>query len=197
MTEPTTDTDLPVMVCRECGGRPAGDGVLQCPEDQSWYVREKGLVRYKHDPLLGTALEGKYALTEVLGEGGFGLVYRAQQLAEGKGLREVAVKTIRSTGAVDSEEATGRFRREASAVARLNHPNVVQLYDFGVTEQGVIYMVLELVRGITLGDVFESRELFTPERVGRVFRQVLEGLAAAHDEGMVHRDLKPENIMLV
>ena len=183
--------------CRHCEGRPEGPDDLQCPNDQSWYVIEESFPRHKLDPLLGTALEDKYPLLEVLGEGGFGTVYRAKQLAEGKALREVAVKTVRSTGAVDSEEATGRFRREAAAIASLNHPNIVQLYDFGVTEQGVFYMVLELVSGATLGDTFDGRELFTPERVARVFRQVLEGLACAHDAGMVHRDLKPDNIMLV
>ncbi len=184
-------------ICRECDRRPDNPEELQCPDDQSWYVFEEGFARYKLDPLLGTALEDKYPLLEVLGEGGFGTVYRAKQLAEGRSLREVAVKTVRATGAVDSEEATGRFRREAAAIAKLNHPNVVQLYDFGVTEQGIFYMVLELVAGATLGDTFDGRDLFTPERVARVFKQVLEGLAAAHDAGLVHRDLKPDNIMLV
>jgi len=166
------------LVCRQCGGRSADEQDLNCPADGGWYVVEDGLARHNLDPFLGSALDGKYPLIKVLGEGGFGTVYLARQLAEGKALRDVAVKTVRTGGAVDREEATGRFRREAAAIARLNHPNIVQLYDFGVTDDGVFYMVLELVQGRTLSDAFEGRELFTPERIGRIFRQVLQGLAA-------------------
>ena len=184
-------------VCHRCGRIPAGPDEHLCPEDGLWYVDRRSHERYSRDPLLGVALASKYALVQVLGEGGFGIVYRARQLAEGRVLRDVAVKVVRPGGDLQNEEATGRFRREAEAIARLNHPNIVQLYDFGVEDASTFYMVLEFVAGRTLADVFAEEEPFTPDRVLRVFRQVLQALAAAHGAGMVHRDLKPENIMLV
>ena len=93
------------------------------------------------------ALADNYPLLRILGEGGFGTVYLGQQLAEGRVLREVAIKVIRSGTSTGVEEATARFRREAEAIARLNHPNIVQLYDFGVAGESTFYMVLERVQG--------------------------------------------------
>jgi len=169
----------------------------RCPRDGQWYVDRASHESYPNDPLLGADIEGKYPLVEVLGEGGFGVVYRALQLSDGRALREVAVKIVRTGGARSTEESVGRFRREAEAIARLNHPNIVQLYDSGVTQGGTFYMVLELVRGRTLSQVFFAEEPFAPDRVLRLFRQLLQALAAAHEAGMVHRDLKPDNVMLV
>jgi serine/threonine-protein kinase len=89
-----------------------------------------------------------------------------------------------------------RFLREARAIARLNHRNVVQLYDFGLQGAGGFYMVMELVAGRTLAAAIRQGETFDVERIGTIFEQVLEGMAVFHEAGLVHRDLKPENIML-
>jgi len=184
-------------VCHRCGRVPDSASDERCPDDGLWYVDRRTHERYSRDPLLGVQLADKYALVEVLGEGGFGIVYRGRQLAEGRVLRDVAVKVVRPGGDLQSDESVGRFRREAEAIARLNHPNIVQLYDFGVEDGNTFYMVLELVDGRTLAQVFADEEPFTPDRVLVVFRQVLQALSAAHSAGMVHRDLKPENIMLL
>ena len=192
-----TGAVVPYPICHRCGGVPSDPDQTRCPHDGQWYVDRGSHESYPNDPLLGAEIAGKYPLVEVLGEGGFGVVYRALQLSDGRALREVAVKIVRTGGARSTEESVGRFRREAEAIARLNHPNIVQLYDSGVTPGGTFYMVLELVRGRTLAEVFRAQEPFSPDRVQRLFRQLLQALFAAHEAGMVHRDLKPDNIMLV
>ena len=130
------------MVCHRCGNARAESSAVRCEECDVWFVSADAHTKYPRDQLLGEAIAGKYPLVDILGEGGFGTVYRARQLADGKSLRDVAVKVVKRSGAVGDEEATGRFRREAQAIARLNHPNIVQLYDFGVEDDGTFYMVL-------------------------------------------------------
>jgi serine/threonine protein kinase len=138
---------------------------------------------------------GKYRVLEPLGRGGMARVYRAYhpQLD-----RYVAIKVLRSD-LVDDEDFLARFRREAQAVAALRHPNIVQVYDFDV-EQGVSYMVMELLEGDTLKarlNDYRVRDEGMPwgDSV-RITLDVLDGLAYANSEGMTHRDVKPANILL-
>jgi serine/threonine protein kinase len=138
---------------------------------------------------------GKYRILEPLGRGGMAQVYKAYhpQLD-----RYVAIKILRSD-LVEEAEFLSRFRREARAVAALRHPHIVQIYDFDVQDD-LYYMVMELLEGNTLKaylNAMRVRGEFLPvgETV-RIFRDVLEGLSYAHNEGIIHRDLKPANIML-
>jgi serine/threonine-protein kinase len=140
----------------------------------------------------GQVVAGRYELVELLGQGGHGAVYRAiQRPLE----REVAIKVI-LVEALFSDGMLERFTREAALVQRLEHPNTVRLYDFGTTEQGLPYIVFELLRGRTLEQEI-ARGTLTPLRVGRVATQVLKSLMEAHALGIVHRDIKPSNVLLV
>jgi len=142
---------------------------------------------------LGTTIGGKYPILGLLGEGGMGAVYCSiQPIVE----REVAIKLVLPTGGAKRQLATERFFREAKAIAKLAHPAIVTLYDFGVEDDGTAYMVMELVRGQTLADAMAGGSLDSSELVG-ICLEVLEALEAAHAEELVHRDLKPENIMLL
>ncbi len=141
----------------------------------------------------GTVLDGRYRLGRLIGAGGMGKVYEAEHVHIG---RAVAVKILhpRLTGSrVDVE----RFQREARIAVRLSSPHVVEMIDFGRTPRDQLYLVMELLRGESLGAQLEREGRFQPEHVTALMRQLLAGLAAAHDAGIVHRDLKPENLWLV
>ena len=132
---------------------------------------------------------GPYEIRSALGAGGMGEVYRAH---DSRLHREVALKILREADA--SPDLRSRFEREARAVAALNHPNIVAVYDFGV-ESGQQYIVSELVEGESLRALLRGEPL-PVRRLVEIATQVADGLAAAHAAGVVHRDLKPENIML-
>ena len=138
---------------------------------------------------------GHYRLITKLGEGGMGEVWRArhQLLA-----RPCAVKLIRPDrlGAGGRDVALERFRLEARAIARLSSPNTVRLYDFGVSESGSLYFVMELLRGLDLFALVKSIGPLPPERVVYVLRQACRSLAEAHEAGLLHRDVKPHNLFL-
>ena len=138
---------------------------------------------------------GHYRLLEKLGEGGMGEVWRArhQLLA-----RPCAVKLIRPDrlGGRDREAAVERFRLEARSIARLTSPNTVRLYDFGVSESGSLYFVMELLRGLDLFALVKDFGPLPPERVVSVLRQACRSLGEAHEAGLLHRDVKPANLFL-
>ncbi len=180
-------------VCHHCGYvRPAGATEVSCPNDETWLIEEREHLDARRDPLLGRTVGGRYPLLGVLGSGAMGTVYRSvQPLVE----RPVAVKVV--AAAPDGTSLTDkRFLREAKAVASLDHPAIVTLYDFGVDPDGTAYMVMEQVRGSTLA--FElDRGRFPPRLYVDLLLEVLGALQAAHAHGLVHRDLKPENVMVL
>jgi len=133
---------------------------------------------------------GPYEIASPLGVGGMGEVYRAHDARLG---RDVALKILRKESAQDPERRD-RFEREARAVAALNHPNIVGVYDFGI-EDGQQYIVSELIEGESLRSLLTGKAVPVRKLVD-VGAQIADGLAAAHAAGIVHRDLKPENIML-
>jgi predicted Ser/Thr protein kinase len=137
----------------------------------------------------GTLL-GRYRMIEQLGAGGMGVVYRAQ---DEKLDRVVAVKVV-APGVLTSNDARDRFRREALALARLNHPHIAALYDVG-EQDGVDYIVMECVQGQSLRTALQGGPLTVVEAT-RILLQVAEALEEAHAQGVVHRDLKPANVMI-
>ena len=143
-------------------------------------------------PAEGDVISGKYRLEEVLGRGGFGIVFRATHLEMD---RSVALKTLlpQSLGDV---AAADRFRREAVLASSLTHPNSITLFDYGQTEDGLLYLVMELLRGQTLKHYLRDTGVVDPARARNITVQVLKSLSEAHDLGIVHLDLKPENIFL-
>jgi eukaryotic-like serine/threonine-protein kinase len=141
-------------------------------------------------PLAANARLGNYEIKSVLGVGGMGEVYRAR---DSRLNRDVAIKVLREEVAA-SADLRSRFEREARAVAALNHPNIVAVYDIGV-EAGQQYIVSELVEGESLRSLLTGKPI-PSRKLLEIATQVADGLAAAHTAGIVHRDLKPENIML-
>jgi serine/threonine-protein kinase len=134
----------------------------------------------------------RYRVDAVLATGGMGAVYRA---TDTRLSRAVAVKVILPELG-QNQTQVARFEREAVASARLSHPGIVQVHDFGKTDDGIAYLVMELVEGRTLADVLDDGKLPAPRAVELV-DQALVALAAAHAAGIVHRDLKPGNLMVV
>ena len=144
------------------------------------------------DPLIGRVFDGKYRLDERLGGGGMGTVYRATHLLIE---RAVAVKVL-SQRFVGDETAQQRFRREARASGRMQHPNAVMVNDFGATDDGWLYIVMELLEGQTLRDLLAHEAPLDPARSVSLMLQACAAVGAAHDAGLIHRDLKPANIFI-
>ena len=137
---------------------------------------------------------GRYQIQGVLGKGAMGMVYDARDPVLN---RRVAIKTI-LTGQLDEETArlySKRFEREVRAVARLNHRNIVQVYDFG-TEGDVAYIVMEYIQGKELKHHFDANERFDLNKTFRLMIELLDALEFAHEAGIIHRDIKPANIMV-
>jgi len=140
---------------------------------------------------VGSIVDSKYKIVSLLGEGGMGIVFRVVHLSLKK---EMALKTFRS----DEVEADAweRFEREARAIGRLTHPNIVQVFDFGNTEQKFPYYTMELLVGKSLGQIIESQERLSFSQALPIFVQAADALAHAHRQGIVHRDIKPANIFV-
>jgi len=141
---------------------------------------------------VGLVVQDRYRLVAVRGHGGVGEVYEADDLRTG---RKVAVKTM-LPWAQRSPEVVRRFEREARAGNALDHPNIVDVSDMGNLDDGSLFLVMELVRGVDVADLLEHGQL-APRRALAIARQTLTGLAYAHGRGFVHRDLKPANLMIV
>ncbi len=144
------------------------------------------------DRLVGTTLAGKYRLEELLGEGAMGRVYRARHV----GLdRPVAIKVLheRLSG---EERVEKRFHREARAASRLSHPNSVQVLDFGATDEGILFIAMELLDGEDLQVILDHDAPLSPRRIASILGQALHALDEAHHVGIIHRDFKPENIVV-
>jgi serine/threonine-protein kinase len=136
-------------------------------------------------------LDGKYRLDQLIGKGGMGAVYEARDL---RLERFVALKIL--TGHRFGDEQTlRRFEREARAVAKLSHPRIVRVYDYGSVEGKAAYLVMERLHGQTLRAELNRAGVLTPGATAAVFDELLDGVSAAHSHGIVHRDLKPENIV--
>jgi len=140
--------------------------------------------------LVGTVIDGRYQLLSVLGEGGMGAVYRAQQ-PDGN---QVAVKMLHEE-LVEEQDQRERFEREARALFALQHPHVLQVHDFGI-HQGVPYLVMELLEGTSLDQLVEEEGPLEPWRALHLAKQTARGLAFAHGKAVLHRDLKTENVFV-
>ncbi len=147
----------------------------------------------KPDALIGRVFAGRYTIESKLGAGGFGSVYRARQHSVD---RLVALKVIRGHLA-DDPGIVKRFHREMKATARIEHPNTIRVYDFGHTDDGELFLAMELLDGDTLTGALKKAGPMPAQRVAAIGAQIAEALNAAHSEGIVHRDLKPDNVILM
>jgi serine/threonine-protein kinase len=143
------------------------------------------------DPRLGTLIAGRYVIEEVVGEGGMATVYRARHKLTDK---QVAVKVMNPLLATDPV-VRERFRREARSAQKLAHPNIIEIFDQGDTEDGTAYLVMELLQGESLAVVIAKGPLDV-DRAINIMIQIARGVARAHDLEIIHRDIKPENIFL-
>jgi serine/threonine-protein kinase len=136
---------------------------------------------------------GRYRLLERIAGGGMGEVFRAEHLELG---RPFALKVMRRELSLDPD-FVARFKREAVAASRIGHPNIIDIVDFGQTDDGRFYFAMELLDGLTLGALVQREGALAPARAVRYALQVAQAVAAAHHLGVVHRDLKPDNVMVV
>ncbi len=140
----------------------------------------------------GNLFESKYRIMRPLGAGSFALVVHARhEVME----RDVALKFLKPKVVASNPEVSERFIKEVQIASRLKHPNVVAIYDFGETDDGIYYMVQEFVDGVTVDALLPEGRPLEPERVISFCRQALSCLAEAHSHGIIHRDLKPSNLM--
>jgi len=144
-------------------------------------------------PNVGMIIDKKYRLESKLGEGGMGSVFRARRLFIDD---FVAIKFVRPE-VLTNPEFRERFYQEARVAARIKHPNVVTVYDFGETPDGMLYLVMEFLEGLSLGELLKKKGAFALDHVIEVGLQIGEALHCMHENNVIHRDLKPDNIMLV
>ncbi|MCA9522007.1 MAG: serine/threonine protein kinase [Myxococcales bacterium] len=153
--------------------------------------RERAKV--SRDPLIGRVIANRFTITSKIGAGGMGAVYKARQ----KGMdRHVAIKVLLKEFA-SNETVVKRFHLEALAVSKLNHPNTISIYDFGQTDDGILYIAMEFLEGMSLENAIRSEHQLAVKRSLHILKQVCLSLTEAHAQGIVHRDLKPDNIFLV
>ncbi len=166
------------------------DEMLLCPADGT---------NTKHTLPGPCLLSGRYQLEKRLGRGAMGQVYLARD--QNLVTRRVAVKTVRPDILNDEDlqegEAIARFEREARAAASISHPNIVDVTDFGQSPEGVFFLVMEYVEGETLYQLLRREGTLNTHRTTALLRQIVAGVEAAHDEGILHRDLKPANIFIM
>ena len=174
-----------MKLCPKCGKEYA-DTTTLCPADGA-------VLQQSGDDLIGQTLADKYRVEERISEGGMGTVYRGTHILMDK---KVAIKVLRPSLAAD-DTIVARFSREAKAASRIAHPHALSVTDFGESENGVVFLVMEYLNGKTLKSEIRSGGPMALSRVVEIMRQVGGALDAAHAEGVVHRDLKSDNIMLM
>ncbi len=177
-----------MKVCPECAGGAYGSPVkcAECGHDLSEVGDLQG------DDIAGAVIERKYRLLECIGEGAMGWVYRGVHLALDS---SVAVKLMKPSAEQNSTNDK-RFAREARAASRLNNPHIISITDFGRTPGGILFIVSEYLRGVTLSELLENNGALPVPRTLQIADQLLSGLDEAHSASLVHRDLKPDNLMI-
>jgi len=179
-----------VSFCRNCGTSIISNNISTNPD----HAQTTNPNAREHDSRVGLILDEKYELIEQLGRGGMGSVYRAKRLHIGD---EVAVKLLHPE-LVRQKHALERFRREARSAAMISHQNVVSIHDFGDVSgaDSEAYIVMELVKGVSLASLLEKQGRMSPERAVRLMREICSGVGVAHRRGLLHRDLKPDNVIV-
>ena len=180
------ETESTVQGCPTCGKEVAADAKV-CPHDGtilSWSTV---------DPLVGTLFMEKYQIADVLGRGGMSAVYKARHLLMD---RDVALKVLRAE-LVHDPQSLRRFQLESRAVSAVKHPNVMMVHDFGLTPDGIPYLIMDYLEGKTITAILRDEGQLTPERCVQLFHQACLALGHAHSKGVIHRDIKPSNLIVL
>jgi serine/threonine-protein kinase len=188
--EPPPPASGPQPIAGEPAPTPAAPATA--PDFGATRLERKSENSGSRDDMVGRTLNKRYLVGEKVGEGGFGAVFRGKQLATG---REVALKILHPYNLTD-KTIVARFRREAEACSRLRNPHTVITYDFDETDDGVLYLAMEMLRGRSLHHLERAEGALSPDRVLNIIDQVAEALGEAHQNGIIHRDMKPENIFV-
>jgi serine/threonine protein kinase len=149
-------------------------------------------VKLQQDSLIGTVLDNSYEVISIIGHGGMGVVYKARHTLMD---RIVAIKMLKSTLISDSMSVK-RFQQEVKASARIDHPHAITVYHFGISPEGLPYIVMDFLQGNSLAEVIKAEGHVGVDRGVKIITQACEALAHAHKMGVIHRDLKPSNIVL-
>lgn len=181
VSQTTSRSVTPARACPKCGLIVA-DTTSVCPQDGTQIFEAP---QYEH------LLSNKYEFMTVTGSGGMSVVYKARSYETGQ---VVAIKMLHSL--LMNEQSLKRFQQEAKAITSLQHPNIINVHDFGVSEHGQPYMVMDFIDGDTLADVIKEKGGLSLEDSLHRFIQLCDALEHAHDNGVLHRDLKPSNIMI-
>jgi serine/threonine protein kinase len=188
-SRPTPAGGAPDPTCRACAKCGALLGkhaeMAHCPLDG-------GAIVAGADPWPGRTIEERFAVEQLLGSGGMGRVYRARHLRIGS---PIALKLLNAELAADPQTVE-RFTREARSTMRIHSPHVVAVHDLGAVPPGIPFLTMELIDGASLSALLRDGKRLTVQAVALLGRQLADGLAAAHAEGVVHRDLKPDNVLI-
>jgi serine/threonine protein kinase len=185
MQDETSAIKFERKYCPKCHGQ--FEQVDKCPDDGT------ELRGRDNDPLVGKVFAERYQIESLLGFGGMSVVYKAKHRLMD---RTVAIKMLHANIKND-RVSLERFRLEAQAASSLNHQNIITVYDFGVTPQGDAFFVMDFLDGESLADLLERKGRLPWERSFSIFKQICDGLGAAHRKSIVHRDLKPANVVLI
>lgn len=173
-------------VCPTCKKEYSNE-VVVCPDDNNQ------LAPLAKDALVGTVFADKYEILSVLGAGGMSVIYKARH----KYMERICAVKLLHPFLLSDSSMFQRFQYEAKAASNLSHPNVVAMHDFGITDDGKAYLVMDYLEGEDLSTVLERDVFLTEPQAREIFRQALAGLDHAHSKGVIHRDLKPSNLFLI
>lgn len=173
------------VFCLTCARR-FSEEIRYCPDDNT------ELVAIATEALIGKVFADKYLIESVLGKGGMSTVYKAKQTYME---RIVALKLLHPQ-LVSDPTSVQRFSQEAKAAASLSHPNIITVYDFGITSTGEAYLAMDYLVGSSLSAILDMSGPIPEAEALDMFRQICRGLVHAHNKGIVHRDLKPANLVL-
>jgi serine/threonine protein kinase/ribosomal protein L40E len=177
------------LICPKCSA-PNPEDTLYCAKCGTELLK-KDKKDSEKDPFIGSFVGERFLVQKKLGEGGMGVVYEAEQTAIG---RKVALKVLHPH--LNDEELYARFRNEAAASSRLEHPNTITVYDFGRTDNDSLYIAMEFISGLSLDDEIKKSGALEWQRACKLGSEICGSLRNAHENGIIHRDMKPENVML-
>lgn len=189
-----------MKICKKCGAKYPdseeicsidGQKLIPLPE----FLQTRPSSHSSHppaDPFIGKQIE-KYRILKQIGEGGMGVVYEAEHIHIGK---KVALKILREDY-TKKQDVVERFKQEARSASIIGHPNIIDVTDFGYTNDGRVFFIMEYLEGEDLATILENERALKWHRAVKIALQVCHGLEAAHSKGIIHRDMKPENIFIV